>query len=53
MTGHLSGKDEIGEEDDGSGRAHKVGDRLHDVPVVLPEHQVGEEPKLQRHPRQP
>ena len=48
----LSGKDKVGEDEDGCSVAHKVGDRLHDVPAVLPPGEAGKEPKLKRHPSQ-
>ena len=45
-----SGKQEVAEEDDGGPSGDKVGDGLHDVPIVLPPHQIGQKPKLDGHP---
>ena len=50
---HLSGQDEVGEDEDRSSVAHEVGDRLHDVPAVVPPGQPRKEPELEGHPAKP
>ena len=50
---HLSGQDEVGKDEYGCPVAHEVGDRLHDVPAVVPPGQPRKEPELKGHPAKP